>query len=66
MDETDFYPASNRDPEEMFRELQGIIAGIGSAPLRALLEGILSDADVAARYKSRRLQRTFITPSSAD
>ena len=51
VDQTDFYPASNRDPEEMFRELQGIIAGIGSAPLRALLEGILSDADVAARYK---------------
>jgi len=51
IDQTDFFPASTRDPEEMFRELQGIVAGIGTQPLRSLLESFFRDADIARRYR---------------
>ena len=34
----DYFPASTRDPEEMWAELQGIVAGIDNPHLRALLE----------------------------
>jgi 3'-5' exoribonuclease len=51
VDQTDFFPASARDPEEMFTELRSIVAGLGSAPLRALLESFADDPDVARRLK---------------
>lgn len=51
VDQTDFFPASSRDPGEMFRELQGIVAGIGSAPLRKLLESFTEDTEVARKYR---------------
>jgi len=51
VDQTDFFPASARDPEEMFTELRGIVAAIGSAPLRALLESFVNDPEIARRLK---------------
>lgn len=39
-----FMPRSNRAPEEMERELQGLLASIGDRPLRSLLERILDPA----------------------
>jgi len=51
VDQTDFFPASARDPEVMFAELRGIVAGIGHEPLRRLLEAFLNDADIARKYK---------------
>jgi 3'-5' exoribonuclease len=51
VDLSDFIPASQRDPEEMFAELQGIIASIGNPHLRALLEAIFADPGIATRYK---------------
>jgi 3'-5' exoribonuclease len=47
----DFFPASLRDPEEMFAELRGIISGLGNEHIRALLNAFLDDPDIAARYK---------------
>jgi len=47
----DFYPASERDPEEMFAELLGVIAGIGNPHLRALLEAFFADPRIALAYK---------------
>lgn len=47
----DFFPCSERDVEEMFSELQGIISGFQTTPLRQLLDAIFSDARLAALYK---------------
>lgn len=51
VDLADFLPVSKRDQEEMFAELQGIIAAIGNPHLKALLEAIFSDAEIAAAFK---------------
>jgi 3'-5' exoribonuclease len=47
----DYFPASARDPEEMWAELQGIIAEIGNPHLRALLDAILAEPGIAEAYK---------------
>jgi 3'-5' exoribonuclease len=49
--EADFCPASARDPEEMFRELQGFVDSVGNEHLRALLQSVLNDPVVAAAIK---------------
>jgi 3'-5' exoribonuclease len=47
----DYFPCSDRDPEEMFAELRNIIAKIGNPHLRTLLETIFADDQLAAKYK---------------
>lgn len=47
----DFFPASARDPEEMFRELTGIIDGMTNPHLQALLRAFFADDSIRARYK---------------
>jgi 3'-5' exoribonuclease len=51
VDFTDFFPASARNSEEMFRELRSIAEAIGNPHLRALLNSMFDDAEVARRYK---------------
>lgn len=51
VDLADFLPASKRDPEEMFTELQALIASNGNPHLRALLENVFADAEVAEAFK---------------
>ena len=51
VDLADFFPRSARDPEEMWAELCEVVASIRSEPLRTLLERILSDPEIAARFK---------------
>jgi 3'-5' exoribonuclease len=51
VDLSDYFPCSERDPEEMFRELRGIIAGFADPNLRALLEAIFSDAERVRLFK---------------
>ena len=51
VDFADFFPSSARDPEEMFTELRGIIAGIGNPHLRALLDLMFADERIARAYK---------------
>jgi 3'-5' exoribonuclease len=51
IDFADFFPASARDPEEMFAELRGIIAGIDNPHLRALLGAMFADERIARAYK---------------
>ena len=48
---SDYFPCAERDPDEMFAELQGIIATIGDPHLRSLLESIFSDIELTALYK---------------
>jgi 3'-5' exoribonuclease len=47
----DFFPVSARDPEEMFAELRGIVAGVQNRHLRALLESVFGDEQIAALYR---------------
>ncbi len=51
VDFTDYFPASKRDPEEMWRELRGFAAGIGNPHLHKLIAALLDDEDIARRYR---------------
>jgi 3'-5' exoribonuclease len=51
VDQTDFFPASTRNIEEMFNELKATVAAIESGPLRALLESFIADPEIARMYK---------------
>jgi 3'-5' exoribonuclease len=51
VDLADFFPASQRDPDEMMAELRRIVASMGNPHLQRLLESFLEDPDIAARYK---------------
>jgi 3'-5' exoribonuclease len=47
----DYFPSSRRNPEEMWSELRGILDGIGNQHLKALLEAMFSDQEIARRYR---------------
>ncbi len=47
----DYFPSSARDPEEMWGDLRGIVAGIGDPHLRGLLDAMLDDPEVAPRFR---------------
>jgi 3'-5' exoribonuclease len=51
VDFADYFPASVRDPEEMWRELRQFVAEIGNPHLRKLLDALLDDDDIARRYR---------------
>lgn len=51
VDFSDFFPASARDPEEMFGELRTIVSGLSNVHIRALLNAFLDDPELAVRYK---------------
>jgi 3'-5' exoribonuclease len=51
VDPSDFFPVSERGLEEMFAEVQGIIAGIGNPHLKALLEAVFGDQQVALLFR---------------
>ena len=51
IDFTDYFAASTRDPEEMWRELRSILAGMTEPHLRALVDAVLDDPEIASRYK---------------
>ncbi|MEJ5369144.1 MAG: HD domain-containing protein [Bryobacteraceae bacterium] len=51
IDIADFLPVSKRDAAEMWRELEGAIASISNPHLRALLESIFRDPEIADAYR---------------
>lgn len=51
VDFADYFPCSERNPDEMFAELQTIISSMENMHLRALLEVVFSDARIATLYK---------------
>jgi 3'-5' exoribonuclease len=55
----DFFPCSERDPEEMARELQGIIEGMTNPHLQGLLQAIFNDPAIAQRYKVAPAAKTI-------
>jgi 3'-5' exoribonuclease len=52
VDFADYFPCSERDPDDMFAELQSTIASIGNIHLRTLLERVFSDTRLASLYKT--------------
>jgi len=52
VDYSDYFPASTRDRDEMFAELQTWIASISNPYLRALLEAIFADPEIALAYRT--------------
>ncbi len=52
VDFKDYFPASERDPVEMFAELRGIVSGMANPHLRALLEAFLDDEPLAKMYRT--------------
>jgi 3'-5' exoribonuclease len=51
VDQTDFFPASSRDLDEMMAELRSITQGIATVPLRDLLTSFINDPEVASRLR---------------
>jgi 3'-5' exoribonuclease len=47
----DFFPASKRDPEQMFSELRAIVSGLSNEHIRALLNAFFDDPDIAGAFK---------------
>jgi len=47
----DFLPASKRDPDEMMAEVLALVSAMKNPHLRALLEAIFADPEIASRYK---------------
>jgi 3'-5' exoribonuclease len=47
---TDYLPSSERDPEEMINELDGIISAIYDRHLKGLLKAFFKDPDVRERF----------------
>ncbi len=51
VDFSDFFPSTARNVEEMWTELRAIVAGVGNPHLRALLDSMLDDEEIARRYR---------------
>ena len=51
VDVADYFPASKRNRDEMFLELQGWIASIGNPHLKALLNAVFADEEIAKAYR---------------
>src|ERR1700687_1136814 len=47
----DYFPASERNADEMLAELRAIVAGMKNAHLRGLLDALLNDPEISGRYK---------------
>jgi len=52
VDFADYFPASARDRDEMFAELRAWIESIANPHLRALLETIFADQEIALAYRT--------------
>jgi 3'-5' exoribonuclease len=51
VDLADYFPCAERDVEEMFSELQSTIGSLAQPHLRALLQAVFRDPQIAALYK---------------
>src|SRR5580704_11769011 len=52
VDFADFFPASTRDPLEMFAELRGLVSSMRNPYLKALLDAFLNDEPLARMYRT--------------
>src|SRR5580698_9102466 len=51
IDFSDYFPSSKRDSDEMWAELTAISAGVKNPHLKALLDAMFGDAEIARRYR---------------
>ena len=51
VDQTDYFPASTRNLDEMIGELRSIIDGIATPPLRDLLNSFVNDPEIVSRLR---------------
>jgi 3'-5' exoribonuclease len=58
VDFADYFPCSERSPEEMFAELREIVAGISTPHLRALLAAFMDDESIALPYRTAPAAKT--------
>jgi len=58
IDLADYLPASKRDRDEMFRELQGWIAGMSDPHLKRLLEVMFADQEIALAFRTAPAAKT--------
>jgi 3'-5' exoribonuclease len=58
VDLTDYLPASKRDRDEMFRELQAWIAGMSDPHLKPLLEAVFADQEIAQAFRTAPAAKT--------
>jgi len=58
IDLADYLPASKRDRDEMFREVQAYIAGMSEPHLKRLLEAIFADEEIALAYRTAPAAKT--------
>lgn len=54
----DYFPSSERNPDEMFAELRGIINEIRNPHLHALLNAFMDDEKIARMYRSAPAAKT--------
>lgn len=59
VDISQYFPHTKRDIDEMWGELTGAVAGISNPPLRALLEKLLADEEIATRMKRAPAAKTL-------
>ncbi len=55
----DFLPSSKRDPAEMFAELRGFVAAMTNPHLKALLEAVLDDPEIARKIQRAPAAKTI-------
>jgi 3'-5' exoribonuclease len=58
VDFADYFPCSERSPEEMFAELREIVASISTPHLRALLTAFMDDESIALPYRTAPAAKT--------
>jgi 3'-5' exoribonuclease len=59
IDFADFFPASTRDPEEMWAELRAMVADMRNPHLKGLLYAFLNDTAIASAYKIAPAAKTI-------
>lgn len=55
----DFLPKTEKDIDEMWNRLGGIVSGIGNRQLRALLEAFMADPKIASAYRNAPAAKTL-------
>ncbi len=59
VDFADYFPCSERDSDEMFRDLKGLIGGFSNAHLRQLLDSVFNDTKLAVLYRTAPAAKTI-------
>ncbi len=59
IDISDYFPATRRDIEEMWGEVRAAVADVADPHVKALLDAMLDDPDIAARFKRAPAAKTI-------